>query len=78
MTVGELLKFTAFRGAKLAVTNADMTELAISFDDELVDIVSIQSETELIKCGGIMCFPKTFLNVRCTVRRAENDTITGS
>lgn len=71
MTVGELLKFTAFRGANLTVTNADMPELAISFDDEIVDIVSIQSETELIKLGGIMCFPKTFLNVLCTVRRAE-------
>ena len=72
MTVGELLKFTAFRGAKLEVTNVEIPDLAISFDDEIVDIVSIKSETELIKLGGIMCFPKTFLNVLCTIRRAEN------
>ena len=60
MTVGELLKFTAFRGAKLAVTNADIPELAISFDDEIVDIVNVQSETTTIKAGDIMCFPHTF------------------
>lgn len=71
MTVGELLKFTAFRGAKITVTNADMTELSLSFDDEIVDIVDVQSETEIIKLNG-MGFPKTFLSVLCTIRRTEN------
>ena len=72
MTVKELLKFTAFRGAELTVTNADISDLAISFDDEIVDIVNIQSETTTIKAGDIMCFPHTFLKVTCTVRRDKN------
>ena len=71
MTVEELLKFTAFRGAELTVTNTDMSNLAISFDDEIVDIVSVYSDTEYIKIGD-MYFPHTILNVKCTIRRAEN------
>lgn len=73
MTVGELLKFTAFRGAELTVNNSDNRDLSISFDDEIVDIESVSNETDIIKVGGIMLFPKTYLKVRCTVkRRTEN------
>lgn len=69
MTVAELLEFTAFHGA--TVTNADTPELDVSFDDEIIDIVSVQSETKFIQVGGF-AFPKTFLNVLCTIRRTEN------
>ena len=73
MTVGELLNFTAFRGADITVNNSDNRDLCISFDDEIMDIESVSNETDIIKVGGIMLFPKHYLKVRCTVkRRAEN------
>lgn len=69
MTVGELLNFTAFRGADLIIDNSDKRDLSISFDDEIVDIESVSNETDIIKVGGIMLFPKQYLKVRCTVKR---------
>lgn len=70
MTINELLQFSFFRHADIRAINEEKDVLAVSFDDEIVDITEIEVGyvTEKI---GIMAFPKRFVRVYCVVKTAE-------
>lgn len=68
MTINELSKFTAFQEARFTVINLDNPELAVSIDDEIVDITAVKTVDDTIK-NEIMVFPIKYLSVHCVVKK---------
>lgn len=67
MTINELLQFSFFRHADICAINEEKNDLAVSFDDEIVDITEIEVGYTAEKYD-IVIFPKRFIRVYCVVK----------
>ena len=68
MTINELLQFSFFRHADICAINEEKDVLAVSFDDEIVDITEIEVGYTAEKYDTVI-LPRRFIRVYCVVKR---------
>ena len=74
MTINELRRFSFFRHADICAINEEKDVLAVSFDDEIVDITEIEVGYTAEKYDAVI-FPRRFVRVYCVVKNSVCDKV---
>ena len=74
MTINELLRFSFFRHADICAINEEKDVLAVSFNDEIVDITEIEVGYTAEKYDAVIV-PRRFVRVYCVVKNSVCDKV---